>query len=80
MVGGGSSEGQGRVARHRDVGRVADARWCCCVQEGVQPLLHACNDGHCDMATMLVEKGASVDAADRVSVHEGSGHCGRWQQ
>ena len=66
-----------------DVGRVADVRWCCCVQEGRQPLHYACERGHCDVATMLVEKGAPVDAADGVSVPEGSGHCGHcgwWQQ
>jgi len=42
----------------------------------MQPLHHACAGGHCDMATMLVEKGAPVDAADKVRVHEGSGYCG----
>ena len=71
-----------------DVGRVADARWCCCMQDGCQPLHYACEDGHCDVATMLVEKGAPVDAANEVSLHElwvvaavrGRGWCdvGRW--
>ena len=79
-MGDSSSEGQGRVARHGDVGRVDDVRWCCCVQEGNQPLHLACEGGHCDVATMLVEKGAPVGAADRVSVHEGGGHRGWGQQ
>ena len=61
IAGGSSSDGQGRVARHRDVGRVDDARWCCCVQEGNQPLHLACKNGHWDAAKMLVEKGAPVD-------------------
>ena len=58
------------------------------MQEGNQPLHYACKSGHCDMATMLVEKGASVDAANKVRVHElwvvasvrgrGWGDVGRW--
>ena len=45
-------------------------RRCCCVQDESQALWRACSEGHCDVAVMLVEKGASLDAANEVSLHE----------
>ena len=40
------------------------------MQDESQALWRACSEGHCDVAVMLVEKGASVDAANEVSLHE----------
>lgn len=35
-----------------------------CAQTGMQPLHIACKEGHSDVATMLVEKGALLDATN----------------
>ena len=37
------------------------------LQDGQQPLHWALAGGHVDMASVLIEKGAAVDVADRVS-------------
>ena len=38
-----------------------------CTQLGRTPLLLACENGHSDVAQLLINKGASFDITDRVS-------------
>ena len=48
-------------------------KWCCfasviCLQDGYTPLLVASERGYVDMARLLLERGANIEAIDRVSV------------
>ena len=40
---------------------------CVCLQRGLTAMLLASRDGHVDIVRMLLERGASVDAAGHVS-------------
>ena len=42
--------------------------WYYILKDGQTPLLWASMEGHTDIATMLIDRGASVKAADKVSL------------
>ena len=50
----------------------------------MQPLHHASGEGHVDVASLLIEKGAPVDVADKVSGaggrQEGGGYTRRTER
>ena len=39
----------------------------CYIQKGYTPLLLACDNGHSDVAQLLINKGASIDVTNEVS-------------
>ena len=53
-----------------------DVMWMSVPQDRKQPLHWASDCGHCDVASVLIEKGAPLDVADNVSgvVGGGGGH------
>ena len=69
--------GPGRQEASVGVGREGGMRCGCLVpQFGQQPLHLASDRGHCDVASVLIEKGAPLDVANKVSgvVGGGGGH------
>ena len=53
---------------------------CAHPQYGKTALMHASKKGHVDVAKLLIEKGAKVDAADRVGFKLGSERSCDWCQ